>query len=91
MVPETAGCGRDIDEGRSNAIPGTLSNAIVDAESPYAVKIAELPLGPALISRNTQDAQVKAVEQGRIVTVDVTRGGRTAAPPFRSAEGWGKQ
>jgi carbon-monoxide dehydrogenase large subunit len=50
---------RGIGEGRPSAIPGCLSNAIVDALSPFGIEITELPLRPNKIWHLIQAAQAR--------------------------------
>jgi carbon-monoxide dehydrogenase large subunit len=54
---------RGIGEGRPSAIPGTLSNAICDALSPFGIQITELPLRPNKIWAMIQQAQGKAAAE----------------------------
>jgi carbon-monoxide dehydrogenase large subunit len=57
--PHTPLGSRGIGEGRPSAIPGALSNAIVDALSPFGIEITELPLRPNKIWHLIQQAQSK--------------------------------
>lgn len=61
--PHTPLGSRGIGEGRPSAIPGTLSNAIVDALSPFGIEITELPLRPNVIWRKIQEASSKAAAE----------------------------
>jgi len=61
--PHTPLGSRGIGEGRPSAIPGTLSNAIVDALSPFDIEITELPLRPNVIWRKIQEAQAKVAAE----------------------------
>ncbi len=40
---------RGIGEGRPSSVPGTLTNAVCDALSPFGIEITELPLRPGAI------------------------------------------
>jgi len=55
--PHTPLGSRGIGEGRPSAIPGTLSNAIVDALSPFGIEITELPLRPNTLWHQIQQAR----------------------------------
>lgn len=59
ICPHTPLGSRGIGEGRPSAIPGTLSNAIVDALSEFNVEINELPLRPNVIWRKIQESRAK--------------------------------
>ena len=61
--PHTPLGSRGIGEGRPSAIPGTLSNAICDALSPFGIQITELPLRPNKIWHMIQEAQGKAAAE----------------------------
>lgn len=50
---------RGIGEGRPSAIPGTLTNAVCDALSPFGIEITELPLRPNTLWRMIQEARAK--------------------------------
>lgn len=50
---------RGIGEGRPSAIPGTLTNAICDALTPFGIEITELPLRPNSLWRLIQEARAK--------------------------------
>ena len=55
--PHTPLGSRGIGEGRPSAIPGTLTNAICDALSPFGVEINEPPLRPDRLWRKLREAR----------------------------------
>ena len=61
--PHTPLGSRGIGEGRPSAIPGTLSNAICDALSPFGIQITELPLRPNKIWHMIQQAKGQAAAE----------------------------
>jgi CO/xanthine dehydrogenase Mo-binding subunit len=60
--PHTPLGSRGIGEGRPSAIPGTLTNAICDALSPFGIEINELPLRPNQVWNKLQAARKNAAE-----------------------------
>ena len=53
---------RGIGEGRPSSVPGTITNAVCDALSPFGIEIAELPLRPNQIWQLIQNAKKKAAD-----------------------------
>jgi carbon-monoxide dehydrogenase large subunit len=57
--PHTPLGSRGIGEGRPSSVPGTLTNAICDALSPFGVEITELPVRPSSLWKLIQNARGK--------------------------------
>ncbi len=50
---------RGIGEGRPSDVPGTISNAVCDALTPFGIEVTELPLRPNMIWRLIEKAKAK--------------------------------
>ncbi|MSO74143.1 MAG: xanthine dehydrogenase family protein molybdopterin-binding subunit [Alphaproteobacteria bacterium] len=60
--PHTPLGSRGIGEGRPSSVPGTITNAVCDALTPFGIEIKELPLRPNQIWQLIQSAQKKAAD-----------------------------
>ncbi len=60
--PHTPLGSRGIGEGRPSSVPGTITNAVCDALTPFGIEITELPLRPNQIWQAIQNAKKKAAD-----------------------------